>query len=111
MDKLTHLQSAIVPGGQATYIHTNGALAYTVPHSGAEPNLLSTSTTAYDGDVGGGYFGPGGVSWLACPAGNSTSVWQVFADVPSVAFASTCVGFDALVHEQPQGTTGAWEYI
>ncbi|GAB7340092.1 hypothetical protein MBLNU457_6582t1 [Dothideomycetes sp. NU457] len=101
---------AIVPGGQATFIQTDGALAFTQPHSAAQPNALSDEVTVYGGTPGG-YFGPGGVSWVACPVSNSTGVYQVFADLPSLNFAATCTGFDAVVEELPVVTEGAWEYI
>jgi len=102
--------SAIVPGGQATFIQTDGALAFTEPHSAAQPNELSDEVTVYGGTPGG-YFGPGGVSWVACPAGNSTGVYQVFAALPSITFAAACTGFDAVVEELPAVTEGTWEYI
>lgn len=102
--------SAIVPGGQATFIQTDGALAFTQPHSAAQPNELSDEVTVYGGTPGG-YFGPGGVSWVACPVSNSTGVYQVFADLPNIGFAAGCTGFDAVVEELPAVTEGAWEYI
>jgi len=102
---------AIVPGGQHTFIQTDGALAFTQPHSASEPNELSDEVIIYGGENGGGYFGPGGVSWVACPAGNATSVWQVYAALANIAFPKTCTGFDAVVQELPETTEGAWEYI
>ncbi|KAJ9630581.1 hypothetical protein H2203_001104 [Taxawa tesnikishii (nom. ined.)] len=60
-----HAMAVMVPGGQATFVQTNGALAYTQAHSASMFNLSSQDTRAY---VGGGYFGPGGVGLTACPA-------------------------------------------
>ncbi len=61
------------------------------------PNEYSTDTRAYDGSVDGGFFGPLGVSWNACPGSGEASVYKVFADIPGVTFASDCIPFYALV--------------
>ncbi|KAL1301985.1 hypothetical protein AAFC00_002439 [Neodothiora populina] len=53
-----------VPGGQATYWTKTGALRYTIPHSGNEPDLAFRSSIAY---AGGGYFGPHNEILTACP--------------------------------------------
>ncbi len=65
---------------------------------------------------------PGG--FLACPARNGTTPWQVFADVAGIrdrdvpgGNASACLGFVALAAsggELGTGNTGgpaAWEYV
>ena len=122
---MNNVQAVIVPGGQQTFIQSDGALAYTQAHSAFEPNFVSADTRAFDGAVRGGYFGPGGVGWTACPVLNSDTttptansttasggsiVWQVFAQLPGLAFGAECIGFEALVHNVPQGTFGAWQY-
>ncbi|KAK4981649.1 hypothetical protein LTR66_009822 [Elasticomyces elasticus] len=97
----------VVPGGQQYYIQSDGAITFTQAHSAATYNLLSYDTRVY---LGGGFFGPNGVDWKACPVAGKAGVWQVFANLASVNFAPNCVGFYAVTHDQPQGTYGAWQY-
>lgn len=100
--------AVMVPGGQATFVQTNGALAYTQAHSASMFNLSSQDTRAY---VGGGYFGPGGVGLTACPAqGGEEGVWQVFAKLAGVTFGSDCVGFYGQVSAVDEHVVGAWQY-
>lgn len=72
---------------------------------------LSDQVSVFGGENGGGYFGPGDVSWMACPTTNSTNVWQVYAGLANLTFPASCTGFDAIVQELPETTEGAWEYI
>ncbi|KAK5013226.1 hypothetical protein LTR60_003981, partial [Cryomyces antarcticus] len=97
----------VVPGGQQFFVAANGALSFTQAHSGAVPAGASYDVRVY---LGGGFFGPGGSSWKACPLSGSAGVYQVFAGLSSVSFSADCVGFDAVVHDQPKGTVGAWQY-
>lgn len=39
------------------------------------------------------------------------SLWQVFARLPGVQFSGDCVDFYAKVHQEAEGTIGAFEYI
>ncbi|KAK8213613.1 hypothetical protein M8818_002917 [Zalaria obscura] len=98
-----------VPGGQEIYIQSTGALAFTQAHSAATYNLSSYSTgPVYEG---GAFFAPNGTGWTACPVAGSQGVWQVFAKLAGLSFASDCVGFYAKVHDEPAGTVGAWQYV
>jgi len=104
--------AVIVPGGQALYIQNDGALAFTQAHSAAMYNV-----SYYGGGVAysdAGYFGPSGASWVACPTSDNVDGkgrWQVFAALPDLFFIQTCLGFYAVVENQPQGTYGAWQYV
>ena len=98
--------SVLVPGGQQMYIQDNGAWAFTQAHSNDMYNVSYYGGGS--GFVNGGYFGPNSTYWVACPVGQQ---WQVFANLPSVTFSESCLGFYALVVKVPGGTLGAWQYI
>lgn len=122
-------QDVRVPGGQQTYIEASGAFAFTLPHSDERHNFYSSETTARDGAQGGGFFGPGGSTWLACAMANATNVWQVYADLarvppdtinpsrPLLANSTTammngnCTEFMALVRGQDSSDIGVWQYM
>lgn len=101
-----------VPGGQQLYVQKNGALAYTIPHSGAVPEGSYTSGFGYlenphEGEVSTWSFtGAGGATGLlACKTKDGE--YQVFANVKG--FQQTgCLGFDAAA-TKVKGP-GAWEY-
>lgn len=101
-------QAVVVPGGQQTYWQNNGALAFTQAHSAATYNLSYYGSSVFEG---GAYFGPNNEQLTACPSGDSGSVWQVFARLAGLTFADDCVDFYAVVHDEPSGTLGAWQYV
>ncbi|GAB7354283.1 hypothetical protein MBLNU459_g4807t1 [Dothideomycetes sp. NU459] len=95
----------VVPGGQETYWQTNGALTFTQAHSELTTNVSEYGASVYEG---GAYYGPNNEQLIACPA---QGVWEVFAQIAGVTFASDCVGFYAVTQDEPKGTSGAWQYI
>lgn len=101
-------QAVIVPGGQQYYVEPNGALGFTQAHSIAyPPGSIFGGTAAYQNGI---FTAPQGSSWFACPVADRPNQYQVFAQLPGVTLSSDCVGFNAYVKAQPQGTYGAWQY-
>ncbi|KAF2835245.1 hypothetical protein M501DRAFT_999278 [Patellaria atrata CBS 101060] len=99
--------SVYVPGGQQYYIEPNGALGFTQAHSASYPTGSLWGVSAYQE---GAFIYLPSDGWIACPDGNDASSWQVFAKLPGLVFASTCRGFNAVVHGRPSGSFGAWQY-
>ena len=107
-----------VPGGQQVYVDINGALRYTVAHSNVIPEGgLNQTFSLFRGKPT--YFTFSGVGkasgFLACPLPFNSTVWQVYADLPSLTDEnivsqniSACLGFDALVTNY-RGFA-AWQY-
>jgi len=111
-----------VPGGQQTYVTTEGAFGFTEAHSDSIPvgayqygwtdtNVTSDCDESYilinfllPGATTGGIF--------ACPVTTAgTTSYQIYAQTP--AFNQTnCIELDGLV-EQVQATNdfGAWQYV
>jgi hypothetical protein len=98
-----------VPGGQYVYAAADGALAYTVPHSGVIPANATSGPFVYnaapDGEVVGS-FQLGGRNFFACPTGEP-DIYQIYADIPGFA------GLDCLpiaIATLPYEGVAAWEY-
>lgn len=91
-----------VPGGQALYIRTDGALSYTQAHSSYMPDLLH-----YGGGIAfsnAGYFGPNSTQWAACRDANVDERYWIAADLPEVDLHDLdCEGIYLEVHNQPAG--------
>lgn len=112
-----------VPGGQTVYVLPTGALAFTLAHAEGQPEENNGTTTGFsytpgtDGLVGVFSFtGLGSTGFLACPAKNGSTPWQIFADIEGIknrdvpgGNVSACLGFDALAGANTGGVA-AWEY-
>ncbi|KAL8827869.1 MAG: hypothetical protein Q9191_002931 [Dirinaria sp. TL-2023a] len=107
-----------VPAGQQVYVDVNGALRYTVAHSNViPPGGLNQTFSLFRGKPT--YFTFSGVGkasgFLACPVPSNSTVWQVYADLPSLTDEnivsqniSACLGFDALATNYKG--FAAWQY-
>ena len=123
-----------VPGGQAVYVLPSGALTFTLAHAEGQPSSNNGTTTGFSFAPGSGtddalgvfsFTGLGSPGFfLACPAKNGTTPWQVFADVAGIrdrdvpgGNVSACLGFVALAASGDElgrgngGGRGAWEYV
>ena len=107
-----------------------GALTFTLAHAESQPleNNGTTSGFAFvpgTSDALGSFTftGLGSSGFLACPAKNGTTPWQVFADVAGIkgidvpgGNVSACLGFVALAASgealgtENTGMPGAWQY-
>lgn len=116
------MQSAIVPGGQQTYVAPDGALSYTQAHSAYYPP--GSQFGAFSG-IGGElvYSGLNGTTgWLACPVNGSSfyppldNIYKIYANVPSHPKnypnngpAFVCYNVTLLLNAWTGGY-GAWQY-
>ena len=108
-----------VPGGQAVYVDSNGALRFTTPHSGYMGEGASTGPFEYkpapspSGIDHWVYKGQGASGFMACPTDDNK--WQVFASLQNATVpqgdVSKCLGFSAMATQTQQNATAAWEYI
>jgi hypothetical protein len=96
--------SVQVPGGQQVYVQKNGAVGYTQAHSASIPEGATvTGWTKTEGKTFGQLSFKDGL--IFCPEG---SAYKLYAQVPGVSFASTCLGGNLLT---VNGTApGAWQY-
>jgi len=98
-----------VPGGQYVYAAVDGALSYTVPHSGVIPADATSGPFVYnaasDGNVVGS-FQLDGKDFFACPTTDS-DVYQIYADVPGFSEVG-CLSI-AIATEAYEGVA-AWQY-
>ena len=98
-----------VPGGQYVYAAADGALSYTVPHSGVIPADATSGPFVYNaasGDAQVGSFQLDGKDFFACPTSDS-DVYQIYADVPG--FTGVGCLFIAIATEPYEGVA-AWQY-
>ncbi len=98
-----------VPGGQYVYAAADGALAYTVPHSGVIPTGATSGPFTYDAATDGavvGSFQLGGQNFFACPTGDG-GVYQIYADVAGFAEVG-CLSI--AIATFPYEGVAAWEY-
>lgn len=118
--KLTGNQDVSVPGGQAIYVDSNGALRFTQPHSASMGQGSSTGPFQYTPGSSSGnglgqyaYKGQGASGFVACPTDDNK--YQVFAGLANITApkgdASDCLGFSALTSVYQGNGTAAWEYI
>lgn len=125
-----HTQYAEVPGGQTVYVLPTGALSFTLAHAEGQPEENNGTTTGFSFAPGTddalgvfGFSGLGSTGFLACPARNGTTPWQVFADVMGIKGSdvpggnvSACLGFVAFAASGEElgtentGLPGAWQY-
>lgn len=121
---------AEVPGGQTVYVLPTGALSFTLAHAEGQPEENNGTTTGFSFAPGTddalgvfGFSGLGSTGFLACPARNGTTPWQVFADVMGIKGSdvpggnvSACLGFVAFAASGEElgtentGLPGAWQY-
>lgn len=118
--KLTVNQDVTVPGGQAIYVDSNGALRFTQPHSASIGEGSSTGPFQYTPGSSSGnglgqyaYKGQGASGFVACPTDDNK--YQVFAGLANITApqgdAGECLGFNALTSVYRGNGTAAWEYI
>ena len=109
----TAAPDVVVPGGQTMYVAANGAVMYTIAHSGAIPVGAFTTGFVYTPPTAGQSFGDvsfnagGATGFIACPVDGKPDVYQVFADVTGKN-TTGCLGFDALA--TPYTGSPAWQY-
>lgn len=103
-----------VPGGQQIYIAADGAVGYTIPHSGALPTGAQTTGFTYTPQTESGTVGKltfQNSSWYACPTGETDpaagTVYKIYAAAVS-GQRDDCIGA-ALGTTTFAGAT-AWEY-
>ncbi len=90
-------------------MESNGALGYTQAHSIYMPPGSDQANLEAFGN--GGYFVyTKGEGWLACPVSGRDGVYQIFAQLPGVSYAATCIGLNIVTSDVPSGTIGAWQY-
>ncbi|QKX57177.1 uncharacterized protein TRUGW13939_04285 [Talaromyces rugulosus] len=107
-----------VPGGQALFVKSSGAVSYTSPHSISMPS--GSQQGPFDW-VKGSPFGRytttsfGADGFMACPDySTNTTAWQVFAAIKNATVPTgnveDCLGFDALTTPY-SGSIPTWEYV
>ncbi|CAD6580550.1 MAG: hypothetical protein ASARMPREDX12_001892 [Alectoria sarmentosa] len=126
----TLLRYAEVPGGQIVYVLPTGALSFTLAHAEGQPEENNGTTTGFAFTPGTAntlgvfrFSGLGSTGFLACPARNGTTPWQIFADVEGIkdrnvpsGNVSACLGFVAFAASgdelgtESDGLPGAWQY-
>ncbi len=112
-------QNALVPGGQAIYIRSDGSLGFTQAHSGRYPAgaLVGGYLTYFKtdearlGSLGTRAFGATG--FMACPTEDQG--YQVFAAIGNATAPegdlAACLGFDAFTIDETDPNRAAWQYI
>lgn len=95
---------AAVAGGQQLFASANGALDYTIAHSGQIPDGADTTGFTFqapESEHGQGYLGyaaNGATGFVACQGDDGA--YQVFANVEGYDF-SNCIGMSALAYNYP----------
>lgn len=89
-----------VPGGQQTYIKTDGTLSYTEVGNASKPDMLYRKAgTAYRS---GALIGPNGTSWAACDDGTGER-YIVAVPEDAVAAPDGCEKLTLRTYEQLDG--------
>lgn len=110
--------AATVPGGQAAYIASSGALMFTQAHANVlpdgavgEPFIYTPPVDAEFGTVSTDAFGADG--FMACPTYGSIA-FQVFANFPEAQVplgnVDDCVAISPLAVPYTLGEYAAWQY-
>lgn len=89
------------PGGQQTYIKTDGTMSFTEPQESAKPDMLyEPAGTAYQG---GGFIGPNGTFWAACDDGTGAK-YVVAVPGDETGAPDGCERLNLWTMKRPQGT-------
>ena len=100
-------QDVLVPGGQVSYIETDGAFGFSQAHSAVIP---AGALIGFAGFEHGYFVYAAAPNWLACPSPTVSGVYQVFASLPGVTYNATCVGLNIVTEDVASGVFGAWQY-
>jgi hypothetical protein len=105
--------SVVVPGGQQVYVAADGALGYTIPHSGLIPDGAMTTPFKFTPAAAGqpiGHLEFNGNGFEACLLPNETFIYQIYAaGVPGFSIEG-CYGIDFATVAITAEPTAAWEY-
>ncbi|KAI5309698.1 hypothetical protein KEM55_002624, partial [Ascosphaera atra] len=100
--------NVVVPGGQALYVAKDGALSFTVPHSGDTQGGSEEGFKVEKLNESLDKFTYNGKDFLACPKKDAKSVYEVYAaDVAKNT--QDCLGFSAAAVTDANATA-VWEY-
>ncbi|KAI1465846.1 uncharacterized protein F4812DRAFT_466267 [Daldinia caldariorum] len=101
-----------VPGGQQVYIAENGALSYTIPHSGQIPD--GSVATGFSRQVSNAFGAPvllyhASGTWYICPVGEGEPKEKVYQLYVGKTDMEGC--YWASVRTYQPGGGNAWEYV